>query len=75
MRALIWEAVSTMNMRDVAQPTVEDDEVLIKVAYAGICGSELGGFLGHNALRVPPIVMGHEFSGEIVDLGKNASRR
>lgn len=73
MRALIWEAVSTMNMRDVAQPTVEDDEVLIKVAYAGICGSELGGFLGHNALRVPPIVMGHEFSGEIVDLGKNAS--
>jgi threonine dehydrogenase-like Zn-dependent dehydrogenase len=42
------------------------------VAYSGICGSELGGYLGHNALRKPPLVMGHEFSGEIVALGEQA---
>jgi threonine dehydrogenase-like Zn-dependent dehydrogenase len=53
-------------------PAVHDDEVLIKVAYAGICGSELSGYLGHNALRVPPLVMGHEFSGVIVALGSQA---
>ena len=35
------------------------DEVVVRVAYAGICGSELSGYLGHNALRVPPLIMGH----------------
>jgi threonine dehydrogenase-like Zn-dependent dehydrogenase len=53
-------------------PAVQDDEVLIKVAFSGICGSELSGYLGHNALRVPPLVMGHEFSGTIVALGSQA---
>ena len=51
------------------------DEVVIKVRYAGICGSELSGYLGHNALRVPPVVMGHEFSGEIVGIGDDAQAR
>jgi len=61
-----------MAMHDQPEPTVAPNEVLIKVAYAGICGSELSGYLGHNALRVPPLVMGHEFSGEIVELGAEA---
>ena len=72
MRALVWEGPRTMTMHEqpVAQP--EADEVLIKVSYAGICGSELSGYLGHNALRVPPVVMGHEFAGELVALGSEA---
>jgi threonine dehydrogenase-like Zn-dependent dehydrogenase len=61
-----------MNMHEVPEPSAAADEVLIRVAYAGICGSELGGYLGHNALRKPPLVMGHEFSGEIVALGDQA---
>lgn len=69
MKALVWEAPKTMNIREHSIPVPQSDEVLIKVAYAGICGSELSGYLGHNALRVPPLVMGHEFSGEIVTLG------
>lgn len=69
MKSLVWEAAQLMVMRDVEQPTPAEDEVLIQVAYAGICGSELSGYLGHNALRVPPLVMGHEFSGTIVSAG------
>lgn len=69
MNALIWEAPRQMALREVPAPTPEADEVLIKVAYAGICGSELSGYLGHNALRKPPLIMGHEFSGEIVEVG------
>lgn len=72
MKALVWEAPRVMALRERARPTVADDEVLIKVTYAGICGSELSGYLGHNALRVPPLVMGHEFAGEVVALGANA---
>lgn len=70
MKALVWEGPRQMNMREVATPTPATDEVLIRVAYSGICGSELGGYLGHNSLRVPPLIMGHEFSGEIVALGE-----
>lgn len=69
MQALVWEAPRTMVMRQHEQPHAQAGEVVVKVAYAGICGSELSGYLGHNALRVPPLVMGHEFSGEIVEVG------
>ena len=69
MKALVWEAPRVMNMREHAQPTPQSNEVVIKVAYAGICGSELGGYLGHNSLRVPPLVMGHELAGQVVEIG------
>ncbi len=72
MRALVWEAPERMVLHEQPIPKLAADEVLIKVAYAGICGSELSGYLGENALRVPPLVMGHEFAGEIVALGKEA---
>jgi len=63
-----------MNIRDVPEPSLADDEVLLRVAYAGICGSELSGYLGHNALRKPPLIMGHEFAGEIVALGSRTQQ-
>ena len=69
MKALIWEAARTMTLRDEPEPTAAADEILVRVAYAGICGSELSGYLGHNALRVPPLIMGHEFAGEVVAVG------
>ncbi|WP_173934361.1 alcohol dehydrogenase catalytic domain-containing protein [Chelativorans sp. Marseille-P2723] len=72
MKALVWEAPRNMAMRDWPEPKPLEDEVVIEVAYVGICGSELGGYLGHNALRVPPLVMGHEFSGTIISVGKQA---
>jgi len=69
MKALIWEAARTMSMREEKRPEAPADEILVKVDYVGICGSELSGYLGHNALRVPPLIMGHEFAGEIVAVG------
>ncbi len=69
MKALVWEGPRAMSVHDEPVPSVAPDEVLVKVAYCGICGSELSGYLGHNALRVPPLVMGHEFSGHITEIG------
>ena len=69
MKALVWEAARTMMLREQAAPEPAADEILIRVRHAGICGSELSGYLGHNALRVPPLIMGHEFAGEIVAVG------
>ncbi len=71
MKALVYEGPRLMVMRDEPTPTIGQDEVLIRVKRAGICGSELGGYLGHNSLRKPPLIMGHEFSGVIEQVGSN----
>ncbi|MEX1021493.1 MAG: zinc-binding dehydrogenase [Litorilinea sp.] len=73
MQALVWEGPRQMVMREVAEPEPGPEEVVVKVRFSGICGSELGGYLGHNSLRKPPLIMGHEFAGEIVALGERAS--
>ncbi|WP_407945112.1 alcohol dehydrogenase catalytic domain-containing protein [Paenibacillus glycinis] len=46
--------------------------MLIRVAYSGICCSELSGYLGKNSLRKPPMIFGHEFSGTIAAIGSRA---
>jgi threonine dehydrogenase-like Zn-dependent dehydrogenase len=74
MSALIYEAPFQMNMRQVPVPVLQPDEALIRVAYSGICGSELSGYEGKNSLRKPPLIMGHEFSGHIEALGSAVDR-
>jgi 2-desacetyl-2-hydroxyethyl bacteriochlorophyllide A dehydrogenase len=69
MRALVWEGPRAMSLREVAVPATEDGDVLIEVAHAGICGSELSGYLGQSSLRSPPLVMGHELAGTVARLG------
>jgi 2-desacetyl-2-hydroxyethyl bacteriochlorophyllide A dehydrogenase len=74
MSALVYEAPHQMNVREVPIPMLQPDEVLIRVAYSGICGSELSGFEGKNSLRRPPLIMGHEFSGNVEAIGGEVNR-
>ncbi len=74
MSALVYEAPLQMNMRQVPIPVIQPDEALIRVAYSGICGSELSGYEGKNSLRKPPLIMGHEFSGHIEAIGSAVDR-
>ena len=74
MQALVWTAARQMDMQDRPEPAAAADEIVVRVGHAGICGSELSGYLGHNALRVPPLIMGHEFAGEVVDMGAQVSQ-
>ncbi len=73
MKTLVWTGPNTMVVEETEKPSPNQGEVLIQVDVVGICGSEIEGFLGHNSLRVPPLVMGHEFCGHIVELGDNIS--
>jgi threonine dehydrogenase-like Zn-dependent dehydrogenase len=74
MSALVYEAPLQMNMRQVPVPVIQPEEALIRVAYSGICGSELSGYEGKNSLRKPPLIMGHEFSGHIEAIGGAVDR-
>ncbi len=69
MKAVIWTGPRTMFMREEPIPSITPDEVLIRVDSVGVCGSELSGYLGQNSLRVPPLIMGHEFAGTIAARG------
>ena len=74
MKALVYLAPRRMEMQDLDPPDVGSDEVAIRVAYSGICGSELSGYLGMNSLRKPPLVFGHELSGHIAAIGAPRGR-
>jgi len=61
-----------MAVETLAEPRQVDDEVLVRPEAAGICGSEIEGYLGRMPNRIPPLVMGHEFAGTVVAAGRGA---
>lgn len=69
MKALVYHGPQQLALEDIATVQPGTGDVLLRVVAAGICGSELEGYLGKSSLRKPPLVMGHEFSGEVVAVG------
>ncbi len=65
MRALVYTAPRRLEMLELPIPEPKAGELLVRVRAVGVCGSDLDGFLGKSKKRVPPLVLGHEFSGEI----------
>lgn len=59
-----------MELRDVDVPSPDRNEVLIEVAAAGICGSDV--HIKHDtAFYTPPVILGHEYSGKVVEVGND----
>lgn len=71
MKAAVWYGRKDIKVEDLPTPKIKDDEVLVKVKAVSICGSDLHAYMGVSKRRIPPLVMGHEFSGEVVKLGSN----
>lgn len=67
MRALVYTAIKTVKMEDRERPKPAVGEAVVAVEAAGICGSDISGFLGHSRRRVPPLVLGHELVGRLPD--------
>ncbi len=75
MKAMVLEEPKRFVYKDVPMPEISDDEVLIKVKYCGICGSDWGSYNGKYADEVAclPIATGHEFWGVVTETGKNVT--
>jgi threonine dehydrogenase-like Zn-dependent dehydrogenase len=73
MRAMVLEKPYSMVLKEVPVPQVRDGEVLIKIKYCGICGSDWGAYTGKYAEEAAllPLVIGHEFFGVIEEKGAN----
>ena len=86
MRAAVWHAARDLRVETVPIPAIKDPHgVLVKVAACGICGSDLHEYAA-GPIFIPvdaphpisgdraPIVMGHEFAGEVVEIGPKVTR-
>lgn len=81
MLAAVLEDVKKLNVRAVPDPALKDNQALLRVRAVGVCGTDLHLFQGHAnyntdgdgrliPLSVQPQIMGHEFCGEVVALGR-----
>ena len=69
MKALVLRDYMKLIYEDFPRPEMAPDEVLVKVAACGICGSDVHGLDGSTGRRQPPLIMGHEASGVVVEAG------
>ena len=74
MKALVYTAPERVEYRDEITPKLEHGESLVKIDAVGICGSDLHAYLGHDARRVPPLILGHEVCGTVIDGELTSSR-
>lgn len=63
MKALVYTAPEHIEYTDTDESTARTGEVIVEIRAAGICGSDMHAFHGHDPRRVPPLILGHEASG------------
>ena len=73
MKALVLTEYNHFQYKEMPQPAIDNDEVLIAVKACGICGSDVHGADGSTGRRQPPIIMGHEAAGVIAETGKDVA--
>lgn len=75
MKAAVMYGDRDIRIGDAPDPQVGPDDVLVAPSYAGICGTDLHIFRGefHNRVKYPA-VLGHEFGGVVVEVGKNVKK-
>lgn len=75
MRAAYYNSLKNITIEEVPVPKIKDDEVLVKVAACGICGTDVHIFHGMpgSAEAKPPVILGHEFSGVVCEAGRKVT--
>ncbi len=69
MNALLLTEPGQITLTDLPLPQPGPDEIRLRVAACGICGSDVHGYTGESGRRIPPLVMGHEAAGTIDAVG------
>jgi threonine dehydrogenase-like Zn-dependent dehydrogenase len=74
VRAAIWEGPGKMSVGEVADAVCPEDGALLRVTACGICGTDVRSFYNGDRRISPPWVLGHEISGELLEIGPAAAR-
>ena len=67
MEALVYSDVMFCDYKEQTKPQPAAGQTIIDVSYCGICGSDMHAWHGHDARRIPPLILGHEVVGRAVD--------
>jgi 2-desacetyl-2-hydroxyethyl bacteriochlorophyllide A dehydrogenase len=67
MKALVYTAPNEVIYRNEPEPQFGEGDVLIAVDAVGICGSDMHAYHGHDPRRVPPLILGHELVGRVLE--------
>lgn len=73
MKAAVVVANEDVQYQEIEEPKVTKGTVKIRVRYSGICGSDIPRVLNHG-VHFYPIVLGHEFSGDVVEVGEGVTK-
>lgn len=73
MKAAVLTEHRHVELRDIAEPQPQADEIVIAVEASGICGSDLHAWHGRHPFRQPPVVLGHEPAGTVYKRGSDVS--
>jgi L-iditol 2-dehydrogenase len=73
VRAAIWDGPGAMSLGTVLDAVCPDDGVLLRVTACGICGTDVRTFYNGDRRITPPWVLGHEISGELIEIGPRAA--
>jgi len=75
MSALVMTDFRKLELQTLPVPRLErPDDVLVEVRAAGVCGSDLHGYTGASGRRTPPLIMGHEATGQVVAVGEAVTK-
>jgi len=74
MKALVYTANQEMTYREEAEPELQSGDSLVAIEAVGICGSDMHAYLGHDERRVPPLILGHEAVGTVIEGPGNGRR-
>ena len=74
MKALVYTDTRQVTLREEPAPRAGDGDVVVRIDAVGICGSDMHAYLGHDPRRVPPLILGHEAAGTVVE-GPGQGRR
>lgn len=69
MLAAVLEGVRQMVLKEVPKPTIKKNEVLVRVKSCGICQTDYSAYTGRRTNWTPPMILGHEISGVIEEVG------
>ena len=69
MKVAILSDVYKIDIKEIEKPKIKNNEVLIRVKATGVCGSDLHAYRGHHPFRKPPVILGHEVSGTVEEIG------
>lgn len=70
MKAMVYTEPNKVEIRDIPEPTLKEGSVKLKIKYCGVCGSDISIFHGKHPRAKAPLVLGHEFLGEVASDGK-----